>query len=327
MNLNGTEYFYLRNAQGDIIGLIDGDGVRVISYAYDSWGKPIVTDAEKNDVNDTIKDGVTGSLANTVGVKNPYRYRGYRYDAETSLYYIQSRYYSPEWGRFINMDSLGGKIGVLLSHNVFAYCNNNVVNMVDPNGNWAIAISFAAEVIGGILTTAATILSSPVVIAGAAIMATAFLGYAVYTYYTSSSGSASYSAEVTDSGSVEEASSGTGGGGGASNNSNNNKPNGFNSFRKLKKYLGPAGAGKAWHHIVEQTPANIGKFTAPLIHNIANIMKLDHGKGSIHAKISGYYSSIQPFTNGQTVRQWLSSKSFEEQYEFGMKIIRFFQDK
>ncbi|WP_055666119.1 hypothetical protein [Desnuesiella massiliensis] len=96
MNLNGAEYFYVRNAQGDIIGLIDGDGIRVVSYAYDSWGKPIVTDAEKNDANDTIKDGITGSLANTVGVKNPYRYRGYRYDAETSLYYLQSRYYSPE---------------------------------------------------------------------------------------------------------------------------------------------------------------------------------------------------------------------------------------
>ena len=113
------------------------------------------------------------------------------------------------------MDSLGGKIGVSLSHNVFAYCNNNAVNMVDPDGSWAIAISFATEVIGGILTTAATILSSPVVIVGVAIIATAFLGYAIYTYYTSSSGSASYSSEAADSGSLEEVSSGTGGGGGS----------------------------------------------------------------------------------------------------------------
>ena len=134
MNLNGTEYFYLRNAQGDIIGLIDGDGVRVVSYAYDSWGKPIVTDAEKNDANDTIKDGITGSLANTVGVKNPYRYRGYRYDTETSLYYLQSRYYNPEWGRFLNADGLIGKTGDLLGHNLFVYCKNNAINGSDPTG-------------------------------------------------------------------------------------------------------------------------------------------------------------------------------------------------
>ncbi|WP_055666115.1 RHS repeat-associated core domain-containing protein [Desnuesiella massiliensis] len=134
MNLNGTEYFYLRNAQGDIIGLIDRDGIRVVSYAYDSWGKPIVTDAEKNDANDTIKDGITGSLANTVGVKNPYRYRGYRYDAETSLYYLQSRYYNPEWGRFLNADGIFGKTGDLLGHNLFAYCENNAINASDPTG-------------------------------------------------------------------------------------------------------------------------------------------------------------------------------------------------
>lgn len=48
---------------------------------------------------------------------------------------MQSRYYNPEWGRFINADSLGGKVGELLSHNVFTYCKNNPVNFSDPNGN------------------------------------------------------------------------------------------------------------------------------------------------------------------------------------------------
>ena len=67
-------------------------------------------------------------------MKNPYRYRGYRYDTETGLYYLNSRYYNPEWGRFINADALGGQVGSLLSHNIFAYCQNNVVNMADPSG-------------------------------------------------------------------------------------------------------------------------------------------------------------------------------------------------
>ena len=121
-----------------------------------------------------------------------------------------------------------------------------------------------------------------------------------------------------------------GAGGGSPNTPNNNddkEPKGFKSFRRLKRYLGPAGAGKAWHHIVEQTPANIAKFGEEAIHNVNNIMKLDHGKGSIHAKISGFYSSIQEISRPLRVRQWLSTQSFQEQYEFGMQIIELFKDK
>ena len=119
MNLNNTEYYYLKNAQGDIIGLTDNTGTQVVSYTYDSWGKLISID---------------GTLKDTVGVKNPYRYRGYRYDTETGLYYLQSRYYNPEWGRFINTDSELGNTGELLGHNIFAYCKNNSVNLEDPMG-------------------------------------------------------------------------------------------------------------------------------------------------------------------------------------------------
>ncbi|MDV3427799.1 MAG: hypothetical protein LIR50_12365, partial [Bacillota bacterium] len=126
LNLNGTEYYYIRNAQSDIIGLIDGNGSQVVSYTYDTWGKLI---------------SIGGTLKDTVGVKNPYRYRGYRYDTETGLYYLQSRYYNPEWGRFINADALAGQVGNLLSHNVFAYCQNNVVNMADPNGFMMVSMS------------------------------------------------------------------------------------------------------------------------------------------------------------------------------------------
>ncbi|SHI07731.1 RHS repeat domain-containing protein [Clostridium grantii] len=307
MNLNGKEYYYIRNAQGDITGLFDKNGATVVEYTYDSWGKLI---------------SISGSLASGVGVKNPYRYRGYRYDTGTGLYYLQSRYYNPQWGRFVNMDSVGGKVGVLLSHNVFAYSNNNPINMVDPSGHFAFALSFVAEAVMAVGATVGAVLSSPVVLVGAAIAATCFLGYAIYTHYTSTPDSSSE--KISSSKGMD------GAGGGSSNTPNNNdnkEPKGFKSFRKLKKFVGPAGAGKAWHHIVEQTPANIAKFGEETIHNIDNIMKLDHGKGSMHAQISGFYSSIKPFTNGLRVRTWLSTKSFEEQYEFGMKIIKLFQDK
>ncbi|WP_138207209.1 RHS repeat domain-containing protein [Haloimpatiens lingqiaonensis] len=119
MNLNGEEYYYVRNAQGDSIGLIDAQGEKVVSYTYDSWGKLI---------------SIEGSLKDTVGEKNPYRYRGYRYDSETGLYYLQSRYYNPEWGRFINADGIIGETGELLGHNLFAYSKNNCANMSDYSG-------------------------------------------------------------------------------------------------------------------------------------------------------------------------------------------------
>jgi RHS repeat-associated protein len=119
MNLNGTEYYYTRNVQGDITGLIDNAGNIVVSYTYDTWGKLVST---------------TGSLASTLGVKNPYKYRGYRYDTETGLYYLQSRYYNPDWGRFVNADGLTGLNGKLLGHNMFAYCANNPVKNFDPTG-------------------------------------------------------------------------------------------------------------------------------------------------------------------------------------------------
>jgi RHS repeat-associated protein len=120
MNLNGEKYFYLRNIQGDITGLVDQSGTEVVSYQYDTWGKLV---------------SVSGTLADTVGEKNPYRYRGYRYDLETGLYYLNARYYNPEWKRFLNADSYGGSIGDLLSHNVFAYALNNPVMYADPSGN------------------------------------------------------------------------------------------------------------------------------------------------------------------------------------------------
>ncbi|WDU83321.1 RHS repeat-associated core domain-containing protein [Caloramator sp. Dgby_cultured_2] len=126
MNLNGVEYYYVRNGQGDIIGLIDSNGNEVVAYTYDSWGNIVSID---------------GSLATTVGFKNPYRYRGYRYDEETKLYYLQSRFYNPEWGRFVNADAIVGITGELLSYNMFAYCSNDPVNMEDPNGYFGIKSS------------------------------------------------------------------------------------------------------------------------------------------------------------------------------------------
>lgn len=101
------------------------------------------------------------------------------------------------------------------------------------------------------------------------------------------------------------------------------KSKGFSSFKEFKKAHGEAGSGRAWHHIVEQTK-NKGKFPEEILHNPENLINLPHGKGTIHNKISGFYSSKQPFTGGLTVREWITKKSFKEQFEFGIQTIKDF---
>ena len=121
---NGSTFntYYLRNAQSDIVKLIDKTGATVVEYTYDSWGKLLST---------------SGSLASTLGKNNPFRYRGYIYDEETGFYYLQSRYYNPEVGRFISSDVLLSTGQGVIRHNAYVYCLNNPVNREDSNGNWS----------------------------------------------------------------------------------------------------------------------------------------------------------------------------------------------
>ena len=98
---------------------------------------------------------------------------------------------------------------------------------------------------------------------------------------------------------------------------------GYKSFSAFKKAYGAAGEGMAWHHIVEQNPSNIAKFGAERIHNINNVIKLPHGKGSIHAKVTGYYNSRWG-ENNMRVRDYVNTLSYEEQYEFGINVLKRF---
>ena len=119
VNYQGTEYFYLRNGQSDIVGLMDSTGTRVVEYTYDSWGKLLST---------------TGTLATTLGADNPFRYRGYYYDTETGLYYLQTRYYDPEVCRFISADVYMSTGQGIVGNNMFAYCLNSPVSKYDKAG-------------------------------------------------------------------------------------------------------------------------------------------------------------------------------------------------
>ncbi len=137
MQYNGTQYYYIKNLQGDIIGILDNELNQVVKYDYDSWGKVIaITDATGTEITDQSH----------IGNINPYRYRSYRYDRETGLYYLQSRYYNPEWGRFLNAD--GYITGIAIGNNLYAYCCNNPINYYDPYGEIAVTSSMLLLLLG-----------------------------------------------------------------------------------------------------------------------------------------------------------------------------------
>jgi len=143
-------YWFEKNLQGDIIAVYDENGTKLVSYTYDAWGN--VTTTYHN------------SGASTAAQYNPFRYRGYYYDSELGFYYLNSRYYDPETGRFISPDTtdiLTATPMALTDKNLFAYCDNNPVMRMDIGGefwNWLIgaAVGDVSGLIGQVVSDIVT---------------------------------------------------------------------------------------------------------------------------------------------------------------------------
>ena len=139
-----TTYYYVLNLQGDVVKLVDGGGTSVASYAYDAWGNILSSSGSKAEI-------------------NPLRYRGYYYDTETGFYYVSSRYYDPEIGRWINADdAIAGVGGDIRGYNLFAYCMNDPVNMSDHTGHWPQWIKNAASAVVNAVKKAVTVVANTV---------------------------------------------------------------------------------------------------------------------------------------------------------------------
>ncbi|MBP3936392.1 MAG: RHS repeat protein [Clostridia bacterium] len=170
-------YYVTTNAQGDVLGLYDGDGDLIASYEYDAWGNVI-------SITDLTEFGIA-----TI---NPIRYRGYYFDEETGWYYLQSRYYDPVLGRCITPDSTDVLLASPMSltdKNLYAYCDNNPVMRADHGGAfWHILAGAAAgALISGVVTVASNLVTGnswndglgTAMLAGAASGALASSGVAI----------------------------------------------------------------------------------------------------------------------------------------------------
>ena len=148
MAANATEeYLFVKNIQDDILHMYNSAGKKLVSYVYDAWGNIIST---------TYSNGGGTSAARF----NPFTYRGYYRDSETGMYYLNSRYYNPKMGRFINADDINnlGAEGDVLSHNLYIYCLNNPVNRTDAQGEWSIP-NWAKIAIGAVALAGAVALT------------------------------------------------------------------------------------------------------------------------------------------------------------------------
>ena len=117
-----NKYLYIRDVLQNILGIIDINGNVVVKYDCDAFGKT---------------NNITGSKASTIGKYNPFRYKGYYYDEESSMYYCKSRYYVPEWCRWLNADSPSFLEPTIPNQmNLFTYCSNNPIANIDSNGKF-----------------------------------------------------------------------------------------------------------------------------------------------------------------------------------------------
>lgn len=340
-NPDGTPrtYQYIKDQHGNILGMSDKDGNKVVSYEYDSWGN-------------VLKSEVLSTAEPTdLDKQNPRLYSSYWYDQVLDQYFMKVRMYDPETGRFFSHDPIIAS-DFPLDMNPYIYTTNNPISMVDPSGK--IAFGVIALPFLGAITAPAWL--APVAIGAAIIGVAALVGYGIGKAVNHSKSKTISTPNTSPS--PGPSNSGPGRPNGPKNNPIKDAINkvktggskavntvkevvkpvytylaptapavpgalseGKSSFRAIKKVIGDAGKGFEWHHLVEQSQIHRSGFASQAIQNPNNLVRIP---SSVHRQISGYYSSIPTsgFTNGMKIRDWLSGQSFEAQYKFGVDVTK-----
>ena len=257
-----------------------------MQYAYSAYDKRHIVYA-------------SGDLCSMVSELNSLTFKGYSYDRDLEMYYLGSRWYDPVICRFINGDSYVSTGQNITGYNMFVYCLNNPVNMSDHDGNWP---KWATKLVAAVAVVAVVVAVAAVTVAtagtGTAIAAVAIgaakgaaIGFAVGAAtcaacdainHRISTGSWDGAGEAALNGMANGALFGavsgaiTGGiiGGLSYNSGATSAGKGFDTYRQLKNEIGSPGAGKEWHHIVEQSQISKSGFSLQIIQNTNNIVPI-----------------------------------------------------
>lgn len=150
---DSNKYLYIRDVLQNILGIVDINGNVVVKYDCDAFGNI---------------NSITGSKADSLGKYNPFRYKGYYYDEESKMYYCKSRYYVPEWCRWLNADNTNNLVVTNKMINFYGYCSNNPISFYDGKGtfSWGDLCNdfknFFTETIGGFVETTANIITKSI---------------------------------------------------------------------------------------------------------------------------------------------------------------------
>jgi RHS repeat-associated protein len=302
----GTAYYH-EDGNGNVVDMTDANGALVATYLYEPYGQLI---------------GAWGKLSQT----NLYRFSSERYNVASGAYFYLYRMYSPELRRWVNQDPIGEAGGM----NLYGFVGNSPVNYVDPYGlyDWSDYIrDYAAgwQMVKDAGSWAERLFTGA---PGDMVPNDGYTGYRGGSQMTDplakdakgndATADVMFNLGTTVAMAAIGGPEGEGGEllGGAIKCENASR--GFKSFEDLKKFLGSPGEGNVWHHIVEQS--KVDKFGAHAIHNVDNVIAIPD---KLNSDLNALYSSIRPDITGSnmTVRDWLSTKSLQQNYDFGVAAL------
>ncbi len=201
LKYNNDIYYYEKNIQNDITGIIDDSFNLLATYEYDSWGNIL-------SIKDTNGNTITDS--SNIALINPFRYRSYYYDSEIGMYYLNSRYYNQEWGRFINADNISATANItnMYNKNLYSYTDNNPISRVDNQGEyWIVVLMLVGGLASFTINGIANLANGEDFLSGSAVAFVAGMtGIYAGSLFTSTAVSiviGSYTASLVESGSTE----------------------------------------------------------------------------------------------------------------------------